>query len=46
MSFDRRFETLLNFDDDIDTTECEQCKYANGDCFNAGYCIKEQQEGE
>ena len=41
MSFDRRFE-LPNFDDcDVDTSLCDECPYAQGICWKAGYCIVE-----
>ena len=44
MSFDRRFE-LSNFDDyDVDTSNCEECPYAQGICWKAGYCIVEDMQ--
>ena len=34
-----------NFDDyDVDTSLCEDCPYAHGICWKAGYCIVEDMD--
>ncbi len=43
MSSTARFD-LPNFDDhDYDDSNCVNCPHANGRCFNAGYCIVEDE---
>lgn len=40
MSFERRFE-LPNFDDDVNTSLCDECPYRFGICWKLEYCIVE-----
>lgn len=42
MSFHARFE-LSFFDEevDIDLTQCENCRYRDGDCWKANRCLME-----
>lgn len=45
MSFEINYgqtPTFLLEEVDIDTSECDGCKYADGECFDAGYCILHQ----
>jgi len=40
MSFHARFE-LPPLDEDIDLSNCDGCRYANGDCWKANRCLME-----
>lgn len=39
-----RYEVYPSYFDEIEPCPKENCKYGNGDCINAGYCIIEKEE--
>lgn len=40
-SYNNSMYTLDIPDEDVDTSLCETCPYADGICWKAGYCIVE-----
>ena len=43
MSLDYRFDPLTDYED-IDTSMCENCRYSDNTCWNAGRCLMEDYE--